>query len=170
MSDRIRETHQLVESRLGKQFGENKKSTMEDMVNCAREIFKNYAESKEMLATVFQKLRLLEEKLLPKRVDLDTFSENQVDNLEMKSRNLVAPDDQFNSASDTGLRSTERSSKRRSSIRSEPGDIKGGLKEKLKTMSKSTSQIENRVKSRKDPSTLKKSSKGKYKLAPSPEF
>ena len=165
MNDRIRETHQLVELRFGKKFGENEKSTMEDMLKFANEIVKNYSESKQMLETVFLKLRTLEELLMPKRIAYDEFSKNQTEDSDAKSgRNLLRPDDQFDAESDAGLNPQlgKKSSKRRYSIKSEPGDVKERVKQKLKSMSKSTSQIVRREKSRKDPGESRQRSKGRY--------
>lgn len=164
MNDRIRETHQLVESRFGKQFGENKKSTMEDMVKFANEIVKNYSESKQMLETVFLKLSVLEELIMPKRMALDEFSTTKMENLDAKSGNLLPPDDQFDPESDTGPhpQSTKKSSKRRYSIKSEPGDVKERVKHKLKSMSKSVSQIAHHEKSKRDRGGTKQRSKGKH--------
>ena len=165
MNDRIRETHQLVELRFGKKYGENEKSTMEDMLKFANEIVKNYSESKQMLETVFLKLRALEELLMPKRIAYDEFPNNQTEDLNAKSgQNFLRPDDQFDAESDTGLNPQlgKKSSKRRYSIKSEPGDVKERVKQKLKSMSKSTSQIARREKSRKDRGESRQRSKGRY--------
>jgi hypothetical protein len=97
---------------------------------------------------------------MPKRKAIDQFPENDT-----KSGNLIPPDDQFDSASDTGInhaRSIGASSKRRYSIKSEPGDIKERMKQKLKSKSKSASQIGVRDKLKKDRSALKKRSKGRH--------
>ena len=166
MNDRIRETHQLVEARFGKQFGENKKSTMEDMIKFANEIVTNYSESKRMLETVFLELRLLEELIFPKTIVVDQFPKNAVVDIDAKSRNLIPSDDQFNSGSDTGLNHTQSidaSVKQRYSIKSEPGDIiMQRMKQKHKSMSKSASQIRVRDKLKKDRGAVKKRSKGKH--------
>jgi hypothetical protein len=163
MNDRIRETHQLVELRFGRQFGENQKSSLEDMMKFASEIVENYSESKRMLDVVFQELRALEELIMPKKMALDGFVDSQAAESQAKTKSLVPPDDQFESGSDVGFdrRSAEASTKRRYSIRSEPGDIKEGRRQKLKRISKSASQIAVREKLKKDRSTIKKSrSKG----------
>ena len=164
MNDRIRETHQLVESRFGKQFGENKESTMEDMLNFASEIVENYSESKRMLEKVFLELRALEEKVMPKRMDLDRFPENKAEDLDAKCKNLISTEVQFESGSDTGVDrlSTDAFSKRRYSIKSEPGDIKERTNKTLRPMSKSTSQIVVRERLRKDRGAGKKGSKGRH--------
>ena len=162
MNDRIRETHQLVETRFGKQFGENKRSTMEDMLKFANEIVKNYSESKQMLETVFLKLRILEDLVMPKRMALNGFSKSKMNNSDAKSGNLMPPDDQFHPESDTGLnpQSIRIPSKRRYSIKSEPEDVKGRVKHKLKSMSKSASQIVHHEKLKKGRGGAKKRSKG----------
>ena len=159
MNDRIRETHQLVESRFGRQFGENKKSTLEDMIKFASEIVENYSESKRMLETVFVELRALEGLIMPKKIALDAFVENQEEDSNAKSAHLLPPDDQAESGSDAGI--DRRSTKRRYSIKSEPGDInKEGKRQKLKRISKSASQIGVRERSKKDRNAVKKRSKG----------
>lgn len=159
MNDRIRETHQLVELRFGKQFGENRKSTMEDMLKFANEIVKNYEDSKEMLGTIFQELRRLEDIVMPRQPidNEDRSSKNEQEDSTTKSKNL-ASGDQAGSASETRY-TLKAPSERKYSIKSDPGDFKERVKQKLKSMSKSSSQIGVREKSRKERS-LKKTAKG----------
>ncbi|XP_028403236.1 transient receptor potential cation channel subfamily A member 1-like isoform X2 [Dendronephthya gigantea] len=145
MNDRIRETHQLVRTRFGKEFGENKKSTMEEMVKFAGDIVKNYSDSKEMLVTIFSELRSLENLIMPKGVTLDHFSKNPA----AKSRKLGPPDDQIDSASDAGFDQglTEDHYQRRHSLKSEPGSvIKERFKQKFRMISKSASVIGEKTK------------------------
>ena len=135
---------------------------MEDMLKFANEIVKNYSESKQMLETVFLKLRILEDLVMPKRMALDGFSKSKMNDLDAKSGNLMPPDDQFDPESDTGLnpQSIKKSSKRRYSIKSEPEDVKGRVRHKLKSMSKSASQIVHHEKLKKGRGGAKKRSKG----------
>ena len=133
--------HQLVQTRFGKEFGENKKSTMEEMVKFANDIVKNYSESKEMLTTIFNELRSLEDLVMPKGVSPDHFSKNAKADFDAKSRKLAPLDGQIDSASDAGfdLQLPEDPCEPSSAI-------KERFKQKLRMLSKSANLIGEKAK------------------------
>lgn len=151
INDRIQETHQLVESRFGKQFGEGSSSTMEDMLKFANEIVCNYNESKEMLVKVFAELRILENIVTPMIAEKAAAHKALQEYEGNNSLINITKDDESEFASDAGFDSTlTRNTSHRStfSVQSEPGDLKE--KRNSKSVSKSLSRIarENLRKSR----------------------
>lgn len=61
MAEFVKKIHQIMEQRFGRSFGDDRISTIEEVVKAANEVVANYRRSKETLLSVFQRLKSLED-------------------------------------------------------------------------------------------------------------